>query len=134
MPVKRRVPKAKVFVPSPELLELYRRALELKASGHHREPSPFSEDGHSTEEYSALWHRIHDLCGLRPWDANPLDVEEGGVWGYPARPAPKTPETGAALLKYPYIPPPQEQRVNGFASHSLNARDRPASRQADCTI
>ena len=94
MPLKRRVPKGRAFVPSPELLDFYRHAFDLKSSCLHR------EDGHLTEDYLTLWHRVHELCGLQPWDKSPLDVEEGELSDYAARAIEIKPEIEAALLEY----------------------------------
>ena len=136
MPVKRRLPKAKAFVPSAELLDLYRRALELKASGRHREPSPFSEDGHPSEQYSALWHRIHDLCGFTPWNQSVLDVLDGDTSDFAARASEIKPIIEAALLEHSYnSPPPKEQRVNGQRTSSNAARQAAwRQRQKLCKI
>jgi hypothetical protein len=59
MPVKRRLPKARAFVPSPELLKLYRRARFLESND-----GVYSWDGHLTDEYRELRDRIDTLCGF----------------------------------------------------------------------
>ena len=97
MPVKRRTPKGRQFVPSEELLELYRRARALEIAGLNREPHPYSADGYWTDEYVDIHNRIHPLCDLKPWNQNVLDVREGDTTEYVARGLEIKPAIEAAL-------------------------------------
>ena len=97
MPVKRRTPKGRQFVPSDELVELYRRARAMEIAGLDREPSPHCVEGYWTEEYLDLRRRIHRLCGLKPWNKDVLDVREGDTSDYAAAALEIKPAIEAAL-------------------------------------
>jgi hypothetical protein len=85
MPVKRRTPKGRQFVPSDELLDLYHRARVMEIAGLDREPSPYSADGQPTAEYLEIRSRIRRICDFRPWNESVLDVREGDTSAYAAR-------------------------------------------------
>src|SRR5262245_30471281 len=66
MPVKRRNPKARRFVVTPETLALWRICEELLADGSGQ------SDGENREEYLDLSSKFSLALGLTPWDHSPF--------------------------------------------------------------
>jgi hypothetical protein len=76
MPVKRRVPKDRQLVITPEIIRLFLLAEEMLEDG--------SADGDRSDEYRATAVELHRLPGRKPWEWEVLDV------GDEAEPAPLT--------------------------------------------
>jgi hypothetical protein len=124
MPVKRRLPKARAFVPSPELLKLYRRARFLESND-----GVYSWDGHLTDEYRELRDRIDTLCGFAPWNQNILDVREGDTSDYAERGLEIRPVIdSAAGLLVRRVPDPDYLKTKTTHQRALWGREGASSR------
>ena len=58
---------------TPEIVALWRRLEEIKAAGGDEEWEPVRQ----RREFSDTHLTLHRALGLRPWEANPFDVDDG---------------------------------------------------------
>jgi hypothetical protein len=84
MPVKRRAPKGRQFVPTEEILELYARAKALVRDELAYVPD--ADDlkhgyrGQPTDEMREISQRLYRLTDSRPWLTHVLDLDDfGGI-------------------------------------------------------
>jgi hypothetical protein len=72
MPVKRRKAKERRNQITPEILQLFRRCLEMQAN---EDSEIWEANGGRRREYLDAWLALQQSLGLPPWHISPCDID-----------------------------------------------------------